>query len=255
MGPEFYDPAAYGDTHAEVYDRIYANAFATDLAARRLADLAAARGGPVLDLGIGTGRLARPLRRAGIEVHGIDASPTMIAQLRADPDTADIPVWEADMADFDLPNRYAVIVGAVSTLFMLPSRLHQAECLAHAARHLRPDGVVVIEAFVPDPSRYDAQGNRLELRQLSGGALHLVVSHHQPGEQAVTVTHVLAGPRGIDRYPVTLRYLWPSELDHMACSSGLELLQRDRSWDGRPFDEHTTDHVSIYQPPSLRTKK
>ena len=154
MQPGGYDPSRYGDSHADVYDRIYANAFRTDLACRRLAELAEHRGGPVLDLGIGTGRLAVPLRQAGIDVHGIDASAAMIARLRATPDTADILVWHADMANFVLEDRYGVIVCAVSTLFMLPDRDTQIRCLQCAARHLRPEGVLVVEAFVPDPRRF-----------------------------------------------------------------------------------------------------
>lgn len=59
-----YDPGGYGEAHAEVYDRIYP-AFPTDLAVARIAALAADRDGPILDLGIGTGRLACPLRQAG----------------------------------------------------------------------------------------------------------------------------------------------------------------------------------------------
>lgn len=171
----------------------------------------------------------------------------MIAQLRDRADTADIPVWQADLADFDLPERYAVIVCAVSTLFMLPDRAAQIGCMRSAARHLQPGGVVVIEAFVPDPRRYDTTGERVELRHLDDTDLHVVVSQHDQAAQTLTITHVLAGPDGIKRYPVLLRYAWPSELDLMANLAGLELAERLGSWNGRPFDSSTTDHVSLYR--------
>ena len=198
-----YDPAEYGEAHADVYDRIY-RSFPTADAVTRIAELANHRDGPVLDLGIGTGRLAIPLRAAGINVHGLDASPAMITRLRAQPGGTAIPVWQTDMATFDLPARYSVVVCAVSTLFMLPDRDTHIACLRRAARHLAPGGVVVIEAFVPDPRRYDPDGRRLELRHLDDNSLHLVASDHDPTTQTIAITHVLAGNHGLRRYPVTL---------------------------------------------------
>lgn len=242
-----YDPASYGDTHADAYDLIYANAFPTDLAAARLTELAATRHGPVLDLGIGTGRLAVPLRQAGTEVHGIDASPAMIARLRAQPEAVNIPVWQTDIADFSLPHRYAVIVCAVSTLFMLPDRDTQISCLRCAGRHLQPNGLLVVEAFVPHPLRFDPAGRRLELRHLDDTGLHLVISHHEPAEQTVTITHVFGGPDGLTHYPVTLRYAWPTELDLMATMAGLDVVERIGGWDGRPYTSATTDHITTYR--------
>jgi SAM-dependent methyltransferase len=244
---ENYVPSAYGEAHVDVYDALYADAFRTDLAVERLAGLAADHGGSVLDLGIGTGRLAQPLVQAGIEVHGIEASPAMIERLRKQPGTADISVWRADMADFSLPGRYGVIVSAVSTLFMLPDSQRQIDCLRCAADHLGPGGVVVIEGFVPDQSRYDRKGDRTELRRVGENSLHMVSSHHDPITQTVVITHVQAGADGVRSYAVTLRYAWPSELDLMARLAGLELVERFGGWDGRTFDAATTDHVSIYR--------
>ena len=242
-----YDPASYGESHAGVYDRIYAHVFQTDLACRHLVALAERTHAPILDLGIGTGRIALPLRKAGIDVHGIDASDAMINRLRAQPGGADVPVWRADMADFDLPDRYGVIVCAVSTLFMLPDRATQIGCLRSAARHLRPGGVLIVEAFVPDPVRYDHHGERVEVRHLDDDSLHLVLSQHRPRQQTVTVTHVLAGAGGVRSYPVVLSYAWPTELDLMAGLVGLELVERTGGWDDRPYDDTTTDHVSTYR--------
>lgn len=247
MQPGDYEPSRYGESHADVYDRIYANAFQTDLACRHLVELAERHGGPVLDMGIGTGRLAVPLRQGGVDVHGIDASTAMIERLRGRPDTAGIPVWLADMSDFELDDRYGVIVCAVSTLFMLPDRDTQISCLRCAARHLRPDGVLVVEAFVPDLRRYDAEGQRVELRHLDDHDLHVVLSRHKLTDQTITITHVLATADGVRSYPVTLSYAWPSELDLMAAMAELELVERTGGWDARAYDDTTTDHVSTYR--------
>ena len=71
------EPSAYGEAMADVYDDWYAEVSDVEGTVARIAELAA--GGPVLELGIGTGRLALPLAAAGVEVHGIDASPAMAA--------------------------------------------------------------------------------------------------------------------------------------------------------------------------------
>lgn len=243
---ETYDPAAYGNTHADVYDRIYPS-FPTAAAVARIIELAAEIPGPVLDLGIGTGRLARPLRAAGVDVHGIDASPAMIAELRSRPGGADIPVHQADIADFDTDHRYSVIVCAVSTLFMLPDSDHQTACLTNARRHLADGGLIVIEAFVPDPHRYDQHGERVELRHFDDTSFHLVVSTHRRDTQSITITHVLGHGNRNERHQVELHYATPQQLDDMADTAGLDLVQRAGSWDLHPYGPGTTDHISIYR--------
>ena len=80
---EGYDAATYGDRMADFYDELPTHPADADAAARCLADLA--DGGPALELGIGTGRLALPLARHGVAVSGIDASAAMVAKLRAKP--------------------------------------------------------------------------------------------------------------------------------------------------------------------------
>jgi SAM-dependent methyltransferase len=244
--PAAYDPAAYGNTHADVYDRIYPS-FPTAAAVARITELTAEHPGPVLDLGIGTGRLARPLRAAGVDVHGIDASPAMIAELRSRPGGADIPVHQADIADFDIDHRYSVIVCAVSTLFMLPDRDRQTACLNSARRHLADGGLLIVEAFVPDPHRYDQDGERVELRRFDDTSFHLVVSTHRSDTQSITITHVLGYGDRAERHRIELHYATPQQLDDMADSAGLALVQRAGSWDLRRYGPRTTDHLSIYR--------
>ena len=76
-----YDAASYGDGMADVYDTWYATMSDTSACVEALA--AMADGGPVLELGIGTGRLALPLADRGLEVHGVDASAPMLERLAA----------------------------------------------------------------------------------------------------------------------------------------------------------------------------
>ncbi len=78
-----YGPETYGERVADLYDDWYQDHPDTQVTVERLAELAGP--GPVLELGVGTGRLALPLAKRGLEVHGIDASPAMLARLRAKP--------------------------------------------------------------------------------------------------------------------------------------------------------------------------
>src|SRR5260370_18760038 len=85
-----YDESTYGERIAEVYDLFYGRRDNPETVADFLAPLAGKR--RALELGIGTGRIAIPLAARGVRVMGIDASPAMVAQIRANPGGADLPV-------------------------------------------------------------------------------------------------------------------------------------------------------------------
>ena len=85
-----FGPATYGERIAESYDELYPSSPNTDAMVETLAKLAGA--GPVLELGIGTGRVALPLASTGLTVHGIDASEAMIKRLQAKPGGASYPL-------------------------------------------------------------------------------------------------------------------------------------------------------------------
>jgi SAM-dependent methyltransferase len=186
------DPAAYGGRHAPVYDRIYGTRFAPEAAVAVLA--AAGRDGGVLELGVGTGRLAIPLAAGGIAVDGIEASPAMVRQLGAQPGGAAVRVVITDLADFDLPRKdYRAAVCALSTLFMLP-HAHQRSWIAATARNLRPGGTSFIEGYRSHP-RFDAHGQRTEHRRATAGT-HTVHSRHDLAARAISITHVPGKPDG-----------------------------------------------------------
>ncbi len=240
--------ARYGDRHASVYDRIYGARFVPDTAVAALVQ--AAGEGRVLELGVGTGRLAIPLTNRGVPVDGIEASASMVAQLRAQPGGEKVYLFEVDLDDFELPRRgYAVAVCAVSTLFMLPSRQAQSRCLASAARHLRPGGRLFVETFRPDPSRFDTDGRRTEQRPTTDGSTHEVRSVHDSAAQTIRITHLLGTGTGTgtEAYEVTLTYATQGELDVMAAEAGLQLVGRWDDWAGAAAVESSTDPVSVYR--------
>lgn len=234
--------SAYGDWHAEAYDRIYRARFAPDAAVDALAT--AAGDGAVLEMGVGTGRLAIPLTARGVVVDGIEGSAAMIARLRSQRGSERVGVHQVDLADFDLPRSdYAVAVCAVSTFFML-THDDQRSAIHAAGRHLRLGGRLFLEAFQPDATRFDSAGHRVETR--SPGT-HVVRSWHDPIGRRIRIVHELSDDGGTQTYEVTLHYATTEELDAMAAGAGLRLVERWHDWTGVAARPDSTDPVTVYE--------
>jgi SAM-dependent methyltransferase len=250
---EGYDASTYGDGFADVYDDWYGDVTDVDACTARVASLA--RGGPVLELGIGSGRLALPLAARGVEVHGIDASAAMLDRLRAKPGADAIHLTCGDMAELALddPPAFAVVLAAFNTLFNLPTPDVQQRCLARAAALLADDGVLVIEAFVPAEPGAAPTGGSVTPRHLAADEVVLAVSHHDEAAQTITGQHVHIREAGIRLRPWHLRYARPAELDVMAGAAGLTLAWRHAGWSAEPFGPDSSVHVSGYCRGNVRT--
>ncbi len=237
-----YLPSTYGDRIADQYDAMYP---AIEQAAiGLLAELAS--GGRVLELGIGTGRIALPLASRGLRVQGVDASEAMVARLRAKPGGKDIPVTMADFREFDLGEKFALIFVAFNTIFTLPSQEDQLQCFRTVAGHLEPGGRFLVEAFVPDVARFD-RGQRASVRSIDPDSVMLELSRHDRVRQLVDSQLVLLSSEGTQLYPVKLRYAWPSELDLMARLASLTLENRWANWQREGFGPASDSHVSVYR--------
>ena len=239
---EGYGPKTYGDRIADVYDGFY-TALDTEGAVETLAQLAGE--GPVLELAIGTGRLALPLAERGLEVHGIDASEAMVAKLRAKPGGDRIPVTMDDFADVGTEGPYSLIFIAFNTFFALLTQEDQLRCFENVAARLTEDGVFVLEAFFPDLARFD-RGQRPHVNIVEAGRVMIDASKHDPVGQRVDSQHVVITEEGTQLYPVSIRYAFPSELDLMARLAGLELQNRWGGWRREPFTADSGRHVSVY---------
>ncbi|HTE21282.1 MAG TPA: class I SAM-dependent methyltransferase [Armatimonadota bacterium] len=237
-----YDATTYGERIAGVYDDWYLGC--DDAAIDLLAGLAG--GGPVLELGIGTGRLALPLVERGVAMHGIDASEAMVAKLRAKPGGEAIPVTMGDFAAVEVEGRFALVFVVFNTLFALASQEEQVACFRNVAAHLEEGGAFVVEAFVPDLARY-TRGQTIQATRVEGDHVMLDVTRHDPVHQRLQSQHVVFQESGIRLYPVQLRYAWPSELDLMARLAGLRLRHRWGGWRRETFTAQSMGHVSVYE--------
>jgi SAM-dependent methyltransferase len=248
-----YEPHTYGDRFADVYDEWYAGV--TDVAActERLAALAG--DGAVLELGVGSGRLALPLAARGVEVHGIDASEAMLARLRAKPGGEAVHLTCGDMAALPLvdPPQFAVVFAAFNTFFNVPTAAGQQACIDRVAALLAPGGLFVVEAFVPADRGSQGPASTVVPRHLGVDEVVLSASQHDEDAQTITGQHIHITEQGIRLRPWHLRYATPAGLDEMAAAAGLDLAWRHGGWDGAPFEPDASVHVSAYGRGNVRS--
>jgi cyclopropane fatty-acyl-phospholipid synthase-like methyltransferase len=212
-----------------------------------LAELAG--GGGLLEMGIGTGRLALPLRARGVQVQGIEASPAMVAELRRRPGGAEIPVAVGSFADTKLPSsRFSVVVLALHTIFGLPTHDEKIRCFANAEQHLDEGGVFVVEATILDVGAF-RQGQAVIPRYMSPEHVELQVLRYDSATQSVDTTNVHLSGDGVRLNSFRNAYASPQELDLMARLGGLRLRERWGSWTREPFTHESTRHVSVYVRP------
>jgi len=217
---------------------------AVDATVDALAELAA--GGRALELGVGTGRIALPLARRGVPVHGIDLSRAMVSRLRAKPGGDAIGVTIGDFASAKVDGPFSLAYLVFNTIMNLTSQDAQVACFRNVADHLEPGGCFVIEVRVPELRRLPPGQNVLPW-QLSPE--HWVSYSYDPATQAMHGHYVdFADGRG-EYHTMPFRYVWPAELDLMARLAGMRLRQRWEDWARRPFTGDSTQHVSVWEKP------
>ena len=238
----FDDPGLFGRLWADTYDGPGNPdpAPAVDF----LAPLA--EGGPVLELAVGTGRVALPLAARGLTVEGVEASPEMVAHLRAKPGGADMPVTVGDMADVPVAGPYRLVFLVFNTLFNLVSEERQAACFRNVARVLAPGGAFVIETFVPDPADFD-RDEQVQVREVTEDSATIRVHRYDRAAQTFVRQTVTFDADGVHLKPFAMRYAWPEQIDELAERAGLRLTERYADWDRSPFDADSRSHISVYR--------
>lgn len=235
---------------AQGYDTPGTGAFAPEVLGPTVQVLAELAGdGRALELAIGTGRVAIPLRDAGVEVSGIELSTAMIARLREKAGEDRIPVVAGDMTTARAGEAYSLVYLVFNTIGNLLTQEAQVDCFRNAARHLAPGGRFVVELGVPQlRSLTPGHGGVLEVSEPG----YLLVDTVDPLAQHLVSHHVrfdadLEGSREAHLARTPHRYVWPSELDLMARLAGMRLEHRWADWDRSPFTGESTSHVSVYR--------
>lgn len=237
-----FDPmASFGEDVAATYDDFPRGDESQTIAClQRLAG-----SGPVLELAVGTGRIALPLAATGVRVDGIEQSAAMIARLRAKPGGDSIAVTRGDMADVPVDGSYRLVYLLFNTFYNLLTQDDQVRCFTEVALHLDEGGVFLIEAAMPGPQyRLDKQYVDAEAVEL--GKVILDVGRYDPVTQLLDECHVTLASDGVRLFPIVTRFAWPSEMDLMARLAGLRLHTRWGGWQGEPFTAESSRHVSVY---------
>jgi SAM-dependent methyltransferase len=194
--------------------------------------------GPALELGIGTGRVALPLARRGVPVHGIDLSPDMVAQLRAKPGGDEIPVAIGDFATTRVDGAFTLAYVVFNTINNLTTQAAQVACFRNVAAHLAPGGSFLIEVGVP-------AGVPLRIFDLS--ETHVGVDEYDAATQRLVSHHFTLVDGRWERLSMPFRSVSPGELDLMAELAGLRLRDRWAGWKREPFTRDSTRHVSVWE--------
>ncbi|NLD78144.1 MAG: class I SAM-dependent methyltransferase [Acidimicrobiales bacterium] len=247
-----FDATTYGERFADVYDDWYHDVTDTGSCVDAVVALAHRSAGAgnmssVLELGVGTGRLAIPLAEAGASVTGLDASHAMLDALAAKPGGDGVRTVLGDMVDPPLgPDAtFDVVLVAYNTLFNLVGEGQQERCLRRSAELLAPGGAVVIEAFVPATDA--ASGDSVTTRQVTADRVVLSVNRTDADGRLAMGQYIDISEQGIRLRPWQIRWATPSDLDAMATSAGLVLDERWADWDRSPFTSDAPAHISVYR--------
>jgi len=200
--------------------------------------------GRALELGIGTGRIALPLAKQGVPVHGIELSKAMVARLRAKPGGEDVGVTVGDFATTTVDGTFSVAYLVFNTIMNLTTQAAQVACFCNVAAHLEPGGCFVIEVGVPELQRLPPGDT---IRAFHVSETRWSFDEYDVAIQGLTSHHFAIVDGIVERFSVPFRYVWPSELDLMAQLAGMSLRERWAGWKREPFTSHSRKHVSVWE--------
>ena len=245
---------------AEWYDVVHALAVAGE--APFYVEQARESGGPVLEIGVGTGRIAIPMAQAGIDVTGIDLYEPMLAKAREKLAAAGklkgkVELLQADMRDFDLERAFPLVIIPGRTLLLLRSPADQWRALKRAAAHLSPVGKLILNVFAPTPDLLsDDSGEPFVMGETvnpaTGRRCKLwAVNHFDTVKQRNDGLQIVEelGSRGkvLRRVEleVEVRYVYASEMHTLLRSAGLRVTEVYGDFQGSPLSENSDEMVFV----------
>ncbi len=246
-----YDPSVYD--HPDLYDAQYAH-YRDDLPF--YTRLAEDYGGPVLELGAGTGRVTAALVRAGHEVVAVDLSGKMLERAETRLREASLlnraTLVQADMRRLKLEQRFPLVVAPFNTLMHLYTVSDQDAALSAVRRHLAPGGAFALDlynVFEPNLGAMDVVRQEPEWRGVGGAATELfLVQHHDRDEQVLESRYYLdtVSDGVLTRRTALLkqRYYTRFELERALSRAGFTQLQVYGGFDKRRYS-HDAPHLVV----------
>lgn len=250
--------ASIYDAWADVYDSVYS--YVRDDIPFYV-DEALAAGGPVLELGCGTGRVAIPIAAAGVDITGVDSSPAMldIAHGKAVvlPNAERLQLVEGDMRALDLGLKFSLVIIPFRGFLALMTVEDQVRALSSISSHLAPGGKLVFDVFVPDLDMLVQEGDTsYHLRDVvdPDTGRRQVLWHQSAYDNHAQVIDARIIVEELDetgtverRYyrDFQLRYAHRWELHHLLTASGYTVDDLYGDFDRTPFDEDSADMVWV----------
>lgn len=238
--------ANYGESFFDVYDEWYA-----DAPTESIVRFVSARTDPssrLLELGVGTGRVALPLAAAGFRVMGMDTSADMLEVLRTKDSSGTIEqvVGSADDGDSYPDEPFDVVLAVFNLLFNLQTAASQQRCFDAVASSLGDTGCFIVESFVPEP--VTERRTDLVTRSVEADRVVLIATESDPSTQTVVGNHIELTNGSVRLRPWTIRVAAPTELDSMARAAGLQLAERFEDFDEAAYTPgECSHHVSVYR--------
>lgn len=207
-------------------------------------EIARRTGGPVLELGCGTGRLTVPLALHGIEMTGLDVVPAMIE--RAQEKSQGLPIeWIlADARDYRLNRRFRLIFESGSVFQHMLARPDQEAFLGRVREHLHDDGLFVVSSIFPKPSFLGAMEEEQEwYTEQHPDGYEIRVSGSEVYDAVRQVKVETAYRRWTDTHgmevlrvaPLSLRYIFPQEMEALLHYNGFTVVERYGEYDSSPL--------------------
>lgn len=210
--------------------------------------------GAVLELGCGTGRVTIPLAQNGIDVTGIDVVPGMIEKARLKSKGLPIEWIVADARTFQLDRKFRLIFESGSVFHHMLTRTDQEAYLARVREHLEDDGRLVINLFFPHPDRLRssaAEEDWFSVQRSDGCEMQVTgIDQYDEIRQVRTETAYrrwtdAGGQKIVCISPLSLRYIFPQELETLLHYNGLEVTERYGDADGSPLTNQSRAMIYI----------
>ena len=247
------------DDWAEIYDAVYADLthdldFYTGLAEKV--------GGPVLELGCGTGRVSLAIAAKGIDVVGVDISPLMVAAAQAKATERKLTerciFQTGDMADVHLADTYPLVIMPFRSFQSMLTVEEQKAALATASAHLRDGGTLALDVFQPDIGQLGIEHDETvpfhmrDVKQADGGTIVVWGQNGWDGEEQVNSARLIIeelDPKGLMVRRLyrdfDLRYTFRYEMQHLLDVCGFDVDSVAGDFDGGPVTEESDDIVWV----------
>jgi len=219
-----------------------------------LFELARRAGGPLLEVGCGTGRVTIPLAQRGFEMTGLDAAPEMLHRARQKADGLPVHWICADVRRFRIQSRYRFIFTVGAPFQHLLSRPDQEAMLARVREHLTPDGKLLIDASLPRPARMvDALEEEEWFSYVDDNGRDITVSGTDQYDHIRGIWHQTyfrrwladSGQPVTRRVRLALRYFMPQEMEALLHYNGFKILDRFGDWVGAPLSESSGHQIYL----------